>query len=96
MKHSEKDGEQQKADTVRKANEVDWLMRPGVTLVATMQDTKGSYFIAIGVQVLGVDYKIPTKIDDVSVRVMYYKKVTFSEGATDISHALISGVFGNA
>lgn len=89
IKHPEKNEEQQKADTVREAHVVDWLMRPGVALVATMQDEKGGYFIAVGVEVLGVDYKIPSKVDDVSIKIMDYKKVTYSRGATDISFPLI-------
>lgn len=91
IKHLEKDEKQQKADEVRIAHEAEWLMALNVELVATMKDEKDNYFVAIGVQMLGIDYKLPAKIDGVPIRIMDYKKVTYSTGATDITYSLGSG-----
>lgn len=85
IKHPEKSEAQQKADEVRVAHEIEWLMRPGIELVATMRDTEGNYFVAVGVRMLGIDYKIPSKIDNVPIRVMNHLLCNLSSGATDIS-----------
>lgn len=79
---------QKEADTVREEKGTEWLMHPNVEAVATMQDTEGDFFVAVGVTYLVAEPKLPKEIDGVRVTRLRARDVSIANGATDISHAL--------